>query len=467
LRVLRGKPQYHAAMEMFGSSSPGVRPDRDIYSVSRLNREVRVLLERGFGSLWLEAEISNFARPSSGHWYFSLKDAGAQVRCCMFRQRNMLLGFAPRDGQKVLVRARVGLYEPRGEYQLLIDHMEDAGLGALKRQFDELAAKLAAEGLFAPERKRPLPALPKRIGVITSPSGAAIHDILHVLARRFAAIPVLLYPVAVQGAAAAAEIVAALKLAGRRAECDVLILARGGGSLEDLWAFNDEALARAIAACPIPVVSGIGHEIDFTIADFAADVRAATPSAAAEIVAPDAEEWAASLHRLRERLQRALRQGIDTHRERLRWLIGRAELVNPEARLAQQGQRLDELEQRASRALRQILADRRSALGLSVSRLWQLSPAARLQGTAARHAALFARLRAAGLRQLNRARERLAPLARTLNAVSPLATLDRGYAIVSLEGGAILRDAKDATAGTIIEARLSQGRIRAKVEGSS
>jgi exodeoxyribonuclease VII large subunit len=467
LRVLRGKPQYHAAMEIVGSSSPGVRPNRDIYSVSRLNREVRVLLERGFGSLWLEAEISNFARPSSGHWYFSLKDAGAQVRCCMFRQRNMLLGFAPRDGQKVLVRARIGLYEPRGEYQLVIDHMEDAGLGALKRQFDELAAKLAAEGLFAPERKRPLPALPKRIGVITSPSGAAIHDILHVLARRFAAIPVLLYPVAVQGAAAAAEIVAALKLAGRRAECDVLILARGGGSLEDLWAFNDEALARAIGACPIPVVSGIGHEIDFTIADFAADVRAATPSAAAEIVAPDAEEWAASLRRLRERLQRALRQGIDTHRERLRWLIGRAELVNPEARLAQQGQRLDELEQRASRALRQILADRRSALGLSVSRLWQLSPAARLQGTAARHAALFARLRAAGLQQLNRARERLAPLVRTLNAVSPLATLDRGYAIVSLEGGAILRDAKDATAGTIIEARLSQGRIRAKVEGSS
>jgi exodeoxyribonuclease VII large subunit len=467
LRVLRGKPQYHAAMEIVGSSSPGVRPNRDIYSVSRLNREVRVLLERGFGSLWLEAEISNFARPSSGHWYFSLKDASAQVRCCMFRQRNMLLGFAPRDGQKVLVRARIGLYEPRGEYQLLIDHMEDAGLGALKRQFDELAAKLAAEGLFAPERKRPLPALPKRIGVITSSSGAAIHDILHVLARRFAAIPVLLYPVAVQGVAAAAEIVAALKLAGRRGECDVLILARGGGSLEDLWAFNDEALARAIAACPIPVVSGIGHEIDFTIADFAADVRAATPSAAAEIVAPDAEEWAASLRRLRERLQRALRQGIDTHRERLRWLIGRAELVNPEARLAQQGQRLDELEQRASRALRQILADRRSALALSVSRLWQLSPAARLQGTAARHAALFARLRAAGLRQLNRARERLAPLVRTLNAVSPLATLDRGYAIVSLEGGAILRDAKDATAGTIIEARLSQGRIRAKVEGAS
>jgi exodeoxyribonuclease VII large subunit len=466
LRVLRGKPQYHAPMETVASSAPGARPNRDIYSVSRLNREVRALLERGIGSLWLEAEISNFSRPSSGHWYFSLKDAAAQVRCCMFRQRNMLCGFAPRDGQQVLVRARVGLYEPRGEYQLVIDHMEDAGLGALKRQFEQLAARLAAEGLFAPERKRPLPPLPKRIGVITSPSGAAIHDILHVLARRFAAIPVLLYPVAVQGAAAAAEIAAALKLAGLRAECDVLILARGGGSLEDLWAFNDEALARAIAACPIPVVSGIGHEIDVTIADFAADVRAATPSAAAEIVVPDAEEWSASIRRLGERLRRALRQIIDAHRERLRWIIGRAALVSPEARFAQQGQRLDELEQRLSRALRQILADRRSALRLSVSRLWQLSPAARLQGTAARHAALSARLRAGGLKQLNHARERLAPLVRTLHAVSPLATLDRGYAIVSLDGGGILRDAKDAPAGTIIEAHLSKGTIRATVEGS-
>ena len=467
MRVLRGKPQYHAPMETVASSSPSARPDRDIYSVSRLNREVRVLLERGFGSLWLEAEISNFARPSSGHWYFSLKDATAQVRCCMFRQRNMLCGFVARDGQKVLVRARIGLYEPRGEYQLVIDHMEDAGLGALKRQFEQLAAKLAAEGLFAPERKRPLPTLPKRIGVITSPSGAAIHDILHVLARRFAAIPVMLYPVAVQGIAAAPEIIAALALAGRRAECDVLILARGGGSLEDLWAFNDEALARAIAASPIPVVSGIGHEIDVTIADFAADVRAPTPSAAAEIVVPDAAEWIASLSRLGERLRRAQRHRLDAYQERLRWIIGRAALVSPEARLAQQEQRLDELEQRLSRALRQILADRRSALGERRSRLWQVSPVARLQGTAARHAALFARLRAAGLAQLQRTRERLAPLVRTLNAVSPLATLDLGYAIVSREGGGILRNAADAAPGTIIDARLSLGRIRAKVERSS
>src|SRR5271156_2319974 len=263
--------------------------DRDIYTVSRLNREVRVLLERGFGSLWLEAEISNFARPSSGHWYFSLKDASAQVRCCMFRQRNMLLGFAPRDGQKVLVRARIGLYEPRGESQLIVDHMEDAGLGALKRQFEELSAKLSQEGLFAAERKRPLPGLPRRIGVITSPTGAAIRDILHILARRFPTAAVLIYPVPVQGAAAAPAITAALDLAGARAECDVLIVARGGGSLEDLWAFNDERVARAMYHCPIPIVTGIGHEVDITIADFVADVRAPTPSAAAELVVPDAQ----------------------------------------------------------------------------------------------------------------------------------------------------------------------------------
>ncbi|HEY2145559.1 MAG TPA: exodeoxyribonuclease VII large subunit [Steroidobacteraceae bacterium] len=440
--------------------------NRDIYSVSRLNREVRVLLERGFGALWLEAEISNLARPSSGHWYFSLKDAAAQVRCCMFRQRNMLCAFAPKDGQKVLVRARIGLYEPRGEYQLVIDHMEDSGLGALKRQFEELSAKLAAEGLFAPARKRALPMLPKRIGVITSPSGAAIRDILHVLARRFAAVSVLIYPVAVQGAAAAAEIAAAVRLAGRRAECDVLILARGGGSLEDLWAFNDEALARAIAASPIPIVSGIGHEIDFTIADFAADVRAPTPSAAAEIAVPDGEEWLASLHRLGQRLKRAMGRRMQSEGERLRWLLGRASQVSPAARLAQQGQRLDELEQRLSRALRQIVSDRRSALGEARSRLWLLSPVARVRGTAARHAALFARLRAAGLAQLHVARERLAPLVRTLNAVSPLATLDRGYAIVSGDAG-ILRNAADAAPGSIIEARLAAGTIRAKVERAS
>jgi exodeoxyribonuclease VII large subunit len=444
----------------------GARPARDVYSVSRLNREVRVLLERGFGSIWLEAEISNFARPASGHWYFSLKDAAAQVRCAMFRQRNMLAAFTPRDGQKVLVRARIGLYEPRGEFQLLVDHMEDAGLGALKRQFEELTAKLAAEGLFAAERKRPLPPLPMRIGVITSPSGAAIRDILHVLARRFPAARVLIYPVPVQGAQAAAEIAAAVALAGRRGECDVLILARGGGSLEDLWAFNDEALARAIVASPIPIISGVGHEVDFTIADFAADVRAPTPSAAAEIVVPDSLEWLKTIRTLAARLQQSLRRGLEERRERLRWLTGRAALVSPVARLTQQMQSLDDLEDRLMRGMRQRLTELRADFVDRRSLLWQLSPIARVREAAQRHQSLSARLNAAGLQQIRSARERLMPLVRTLQAVSPLATLDRGYAIVS-NGGGILRDAALAPPGTIIEARLAVGTLRAKVEDTA
>jgi exodeoxyribonuclease VII large subunit len=448
-----------------GAPSPA-RPDRDVYSVSRLNREVRVLLERGFGSLWLEAEISNFARPSSGHWYFSLKDAAAQVRCAMFRQRNMLCAFTARDGQKVLVRARIGLYEPRGEYQLIVDHMEDAGLGALKRQFEELSARLAAEGLFAAERKRLLPGIPKRIGIITSPTGAAVRDILHVLARRFPAVAILIYPVPVQGAQAAAEIVAALQAAGRRNECDVLILARGGGSLEDLWAFNDERLARAIVASAIPVITGIGHEIDFTIADFAADVRAPTPSAAAELVVPDAEEWLNSFVRLGARLQRGMRRRLEEHRERLRWLTGRAAVASPVARLGARAQRLDELEQSLVRALRRRLQEHRERLRWLTGRAALVSPVTRLSQQQLRLTQLSDQLTRAWRHSLESRREKLLPLVRTLNAVSPLATLERGYAIVSIEGGEILRDAADAKPGSIIDARLARGRIRAKVEAA-
>jgi exodeoxyribonuclease VII large subunit len=512
LHLPRGKPQYHLHMDIGPSALPAVRPDRDVYTVSRLNREARVLLERGFGTLWLEAEISNLARPSSGHWYFSLKDAGAQVRCAMFRQRNMLCTFAAKDGQKVLVRARIGLYEPRGEFQLIVDHMEDAGLGALKRQFEMLSAKLSAEGLFASDRKRPLPNLPRRVGILTSPTGAAVRDIIHVLARRFSAICVLIYPVPVQGVQAAAEIIAALRMAGRRAECDVLILARGGGSLEDLWAFNDEGLARAIVASPIPVITGIGHEVDFTIADFAADVRAPTPSAAAELVVPDAAEWLDAFVQLGARLERGMRRRVGDHREKLRWLTGRSALVSPAAKLTQQAQRLDELEQsmwralhrqlvtarervrwltgraamvnpsarlarqlldlqnlqqRLDRAWRQFVGARRSAVSEAQGRLWQASPVGQVRRIAARHEALMARLQAAVLAELRRARERWLPLARTLNAVSPLATLERGYAIVSTESGGILRNAAQAPPGTIIEARLGVGRLRAKVEGPS
>ncbi len=426
-----------------------------------------MLLERGFGSLWLEAEISNFSKPSSGHWYFSLKDAAAQVRCAMFRQRNMLCAFTARDGQKVLVRARIGLYEPRGEYQLIVDYMEDAGLGTLRRLFEELSTKLEREGLFAAQRKRRLPSLPKRIGIITSPTGAALRDILHVLARRFPATAVLIYPVSVQGAQAAGEITAAVEAAGRRGECDVLILARGGGSLEDLWAFNDERLARAIAASPIPLITGIGHEIDFTIADFAADVRAPTPSAAAELVVPDAQEWLSALLQLGVRLQRCMRRRLEEHRERLRWLTGRAGLVSPVARLSAQAQRLDELEQGLVRALRRRLQENRQRLRWLTGRAAMVGPSARLSQQLLRLNNLDARLSRAWRLELSSRRERLLPLIRTLNAVSPLATLERGYAIVRLEGGAILRDPADAKPGTMIEAMLARGKIRAKIEGAS
>ena len=463
-----GKPQYDLPMEITEGRTPATRPERDIYTVSRLNREVRVLLERGFGSLWLEAEISNFARPSSGHWYFTLKDAAAQVRCCMFRQRNMLSPFTARDGQKVLARARIGLYEPRGEYQLIVDHIEDAGLGALKRQFEELSAKLAAEGLFALERKRPLPAIPKRIGVITSPTGAAVRDIVHVLARRFVGVAVLIHPVAVQGAGAAAEIIAALKLAGERAECDVLILARGGGSLENLWAFNDERVARAIRACALPVITGIGHEIDFTIADFAADARAPTPSAAAESVVPDRHTWVAALGGSAVRLLAAMRRELRGAVSRLHTALQRLSLAHPGVRLAQQQQRLDDLEQRISHALRSELHHKRGRLADVFARLVRHSPDRLVRDLRVRHELFAGRLQHAWLASIARAEHRLGLAQRTLNSVSPLATLARGFAIITRPtDGALVTDASRVNIGDEIEAQLDRGRLRARVLGKN
>jgi exodeoxyribonuclease VII large subunit len=298
--------------------SPNSPPPREIFTISRLNREARVLLERGLGSLWLEGEISNLSRPSSGHWYFSLKDEAAQVRCAMFRQRNLLVRFPVRDGSHVLARGRVSLYEARGEFQVVVEHLEEAGEGLLRRRFEELKARLGAEGLFDSRHKQPLPRLPGRIGVITSPTGAALRDILHILRRRFPAVPVLIYPVAVQGEAAPREIEQALRLASARRDCDVLIVARGGGSLEDLWAFNDEAVARAIFACPIPIVSGVGHEVDFTIADLVADERAPTPSGAAERVVPDRAEWLRGFALASQRVQSATRRRLNELRNDLR-----------------------------------------------------------------------------------------------------------------------------------------------------
>ena len=279
------------------------QPSREVYTVSSLNREARRIIEGQLGVVWVEGEISGLARPGSGHLYWRMKDESAQLRCAMFRSQNRLLNFRPGDGQHVLARGRVSIYEPRGEYQLVVEYLEEVGEGLLRRRFEELKRKLATEGLFDAERKRDKPELPRRIGVVTSPSGAAVRDIVTVLARRFPAIPVLIYPTAVQGTGAAAEIASALELADHRGECDLLILARGGGSLEDLWSFNEEAVARAMAAVSIPIISGVGHEIDFTIADFVADVRAPTPSGAAELAVPDQAQWFGALEASGQRCQ--------------------------------------------------------------------------------------------------------------------------------------------------------------------
>jgi len=444
------------------------RTERDVYSVSRLNKEVRLLLESGLPLLWLEGELSNFAAPASGHWYFSLKDSGAQVRCAMWRQRNTQVRFKPKDGMAVLVRARVGLYEPRGEYQLLVEHLEEAGEGALKREFEKLKARLAAEGLFAVERKRALPAVPHRIGVVTSPTGAAIHDILRVLRARFPAAAVLLYPTAVQGAAAVPEIVRAIEAASRRNECDVLIVARGGGSLEDLWCFNDERVARAIAACRVPTVSGVGHEVDVTIADFVADVRAPTPSAAALATVPDKRGWLEMLGQLEQRFAGAMGRVLRAQALAVGALAQRLQISHPGAKLAQHAQRLDDLEQRLRLALRANVAARQQRLESLSTRLWRENPRHRLEALCAHAAALRQRLVAAFTASLGAFEQRLALASRTLDAVSPLATLGRGFAVVSRgDDGSLLRDAAQAPPGTEIEARLAKGRLRATVVSTS
>jgi exodeoxyribonuclease VII large subunit len=444
----------------------GSPPERLVYSVSRLNREVRLLIESGMPPVWVEAELSNLSRPSSGHWYFTLKDRDAQVRCAMFRQRNLAVRFQPRDGQLVLARARVGLYEPRGEYQLVVEHLEEAGLGALQRAFEMLKSKLAAEGLFDAASKRELPPMPRRIGVVTSPSGAAIRDVLHVLQRRFPLADVLIYPTAVQGAAAVPEILEALALAGARADCDVLILARGGGSLEDLWAFNDERVARAIRACPVPVVTGIGHEVDFTIADFAADLRAPTPSGAAERVVPDAAELRSSIVQSALRLSRTMQRALRAESERLRNLNRRLALADPAQRVRAGAQRLDELEARLAQAVRHRLGARATALARLDAALHRASPQARLRTLGLRHLGLDLRLGQAMHRHLDARRQRLLVAQRTLHAVSPLATLDRGFSIITRAGdGRIVRDAAEVSPGEAIEARLARGRLRARVLG--
>jgi exodeoxyribonuclease VII large subunit len=440
-------------------------PVREVYSVSRLNREVRALLERALHVVWVEGELSNFSQPASGHWYFTLKDREAQLRCAMFRMKNVLVGFTPRAGAQLLVRGRLSVYEARGEYQLIVEHLEEAGLGALKRNFERLKAKLAAEGLFALERKRPLPRFPRRVGVITSPTGAALHDILKIIARRYPPAAVLVYPTAVQGAAAVPALIAALTAASARAECDVLILARGGGSLEDLWAFNDERVARAVHACALPVVSGVGHEIDFTIADLVADARAPTPSAAAELVVPDRLACLEAIARAAQRLGAAMRREQRVGAVRLEAVGRRLSLAHPGVRLQQRLQRLDDLMRRLAGAARAGLHHDGRRLAHSHARLLERSPRQLLSERRGCHEALHTRLDRALREQLARSGHRLALAQRALDAVSPLATLTRGFAIVTRADGTLLTDAAAAADGENIEARLARGILVARVTG--
>jgi exodeoxyribonuclease VII large subunit len=440
-------------------------PDREVFTVSRLNRTARLLLEEGLPRVWIEGEISNLARPSSGHLYFTLKDDQAQVRGAMFRSRNQLLRFKPADGMQVLVRARISLYEARGEYQFIAESMQEAGDGVLQRAYEALKQKLEQEGLFDPAWKKPLPALPARIGVITSPTGAAIRDVLSVLQRRFPAIPVLIYPVPVQGKDAGREIAAMLRTAAQRSDCEVLVLTRGGGSLEDLWAFNEEIVARAIHACEIPVISAVGHEVDFTIADFVADRRAPTPSAAAELVSPDQQEWLQQLVQLERRLARRMDTRLVAQQQRMQWVIQRLQLRHPGQLLRQQAQRLDELEQRYRLAMRIHINKLQSSVQHVYATLLQHTPSHRIERIRLQHNALEQRLRTAMQALLKERQRRFAVACRTLDTISPLATLERGYAIVNRAGRRdILRRATDTTVGEQVETRLADGSLLCTVD---
>ncbi len=451
-------------MQEFDSSLPTI-PKRDVFSVSRLVRETRAVLESSFPLLWLEGEISNFSRPASGHMYFSLKDEAAQVRCAMFRGKNIHLRFKPENGMHVLVRARLTLYEARGDFQLLIEHMEEAGLGALQRAFDELKTRLGKEGLFDTRTKLPVPALPKRIGVITSPSGAAIRDILSVLKRRFPAIPVLIYPTAVQGERAADEIAAMIKLADRRKECDVLILARGGGSLEDLWAFNEEVVARAIHACQTPLVSAVGHEVDFTIADFVADQRAPTPSAAAELVSPDQHDLLNQLIKQLNRLNQQINGQLRQSKQSLHWLLKRLQQQHPAQDLQTKAQRLDEIELRLKRQLNLHINQKTHQLGQLNSRLQVHAPLQLLGQLNTKQENLQQRLHHAWERIITHKHQRLAISGRTLDSVSPLATLQRGYAIVQdTRGKKVYTDAGELNTGDQVSTRLARGSLICTVD---
>jgi exodeoxyribonuclease VII large subunit len=433
--------------------------NENIYTVSRLNAEVRLLLENEMGIVWLVGEISNFSAPVSGHWYLSLKDSRAQVKCAMFKGNNRFVTFKPKNGQQVLVKARLSLYEPRGDSQVIIESMQPEGDGRLQQEFEKLKMELAAEGLFAQSNKRPLPENPQCVGVITSKTGAALFDILDVLKRRDPSLPVIIYPTMVQGEQAAIQIAQAIGRANARQECDVLIVGRGGGSLEDLWCFNHEIVARTIAASQIPIISAVGHEIDVTIADFVADVRAPTPSAAAELVSRDNSNKRQAFASYQHKLQSAMRYYTSQQAHHLRALVHALEKQHPTYRLQRQSQQLDDTEMRLQRAIQRYISTQRDHIGQQYHQLQLHSPVQTLAKQQHRLAKSEQRLLDVMEKKLLRTAHRLTLAEEKLDAVSPLATLKRGYSITRDSSGKVIHRAHDLKTGDQLITRVADGEV--------
>ncbi|KUF21189.1 exodeoxyribonuclease VII large subunit [Xanthomonas phaseoli] len=437
--------------------------NEQILTPSQLNSLARDLLEGSFPLVWVEAELSSVTRPSSGHLYFTLKDARAQIRCAMFKPKSTWLKFQPREGLRVLARGRLTLYEARGDYQLVLDHLEEAGEGALRRAFDELRARLAAEGLFDAERKQALPAHVRRLAVITSPSGAAVRDVLSVLARRFPLLEVDLLPSLVQGDSAAAQITSLLQRADASGRYDVILITRGGGSLEDLWAFNDERLARAIAAAQTPVVSAVGHETDFSLSDFVADVRAPTPSVAAELLVPDQRELLARVRRAQARMTQLQQHALGNAMQRADRLALRLRAQSPQARLQLLHRRQEEAGRQLRARMMQVLERLQARVQRAQAQLQSHNPQRHLAGLQQRLRALHPQ--AAMQRRLQHDQLQLRSIARSLEAVSPLATVARGYAIVTRPAdGSVVRSAAEVVTGERLRAQLADGSIQVRVE---
>ncbi|PSW19658.1 exodeoxyribonuclease VII large subunit [Photobacterium sanctipauli] len=434
-----------------------------IYTVSSLNAQVRLILENEMGVVWLIGELSNLSMPVSGHWYFTLKDSRAQVKCAMFRGNNRRVTFKPSNGTQVLVKARLSLYEPRGDYQLIIESMQPEGDGRLQQQFEQLKMSLAAEGLFAQSLKKPLPEQPKRVGIVTSKTGAALHDILNILQRRDPGLPVVIYPTMVQGEGAAISIAQAIGRANARQECDVLIVGRGGGSLEDLWAFNEEIVARTIAASEIPIVSAVGHEVDVTIADFVADVRAPTPSAAAELISRDMTHQTQAIRQKTQQLHHAMRHYLAARQSQTVRLQHRLDRQHPQVRLNQQQQQLDEFSSRLENAMLRLLAGHQQHIERNNYKLSLYSPAQTIKVQQSQVEQTQRRLLDAMDRRLLNASHKLAMAAEKLETVSPLATLGRGYSITRDAKGKVIRSHEQVKAGDTITTKLADGDIQSVV----